>query len=417
MDLHHASASVSDEDNPPPVTGVNEKAGFGRDRLGASDFWSKTYKGRISCLPSSKDAWEDEVTAIAYQFSDAKSRLNAFSSIYSIPDEALAYIFELLVSIFPVKANDHKWGWVSVTHVSRHFRAVALDHASLWSTLNTDGDTPWNIFLPRSRQTRLVIKVNPRLHRGNGLDIYAAEIIQNLGRVQTLNIGRINFVTYTWLKSCFLRSAPQLQTLRLEVYGQYFSTISNASVAEPGWPALDHQFLTQGAPDLRDLSMTGMQFPWYIKAPIPLRSLVLDFWSEAQRQCTFVDIIRCLENMPLLQDLALWRALPVAISTDTRTRIKLPHLRLLFLADECSRCLALWSSLDIPPTCSIRIETEELEAEDEHHLPEILKDHLAKPHIPSYVRAHVGHPNEHQPYNNMIRVSLHSSAVAPNDPL
>ncbi|KLO13739.1 hypothetical protein SCHPADRAFT_997160 [Schizopora paradoxa] len=69
-------------------------------------------------------------------------------AIDSLPDDLLAYIFELAVRMEgPRGATTAR----SLSHVSRRFRNVALDEKNIWTTLCSSGSQgEWNTFIPRS---------------------------------------------------------------------------------------------------------------------------------------------------------------------------------------------------------------------------------------------------------------------------
>ncbi|VDB84542.1 unnamed protein product [Peniophora sp. CBMAI 1063] len=385
------------------------------DRASASEFWPEAYEGRAPCIPTIRTAWAEEVEALGHIFADAKARLNAFSPIYMVPDEILAYIFELLVPLHPIRLSDYDLGWVSVTHVTRRFRAVAIDHATLWTTLSLDRDTPWAVFLTRARDALFTIRgsVGWESNPGDGTVRRLALGASIFRRARTLDIDRIGSHAYSWLQTLFSENAPELRTLSLQVYEYYLVIAEHAEDAEPEWPVLDTQFLAQRAPMLTSLAMVGMRMPWCIPSTISLRSLILDIFDDAQRSdYTFVDMLHCLDNMPMLEELVLWRAIPIADSASVNApgpaekRITLSRLGLLFVADALSRCLIFWSSLNIPPACSIRIDGEELDAYEECLLPSLIKDHFSKPRIPAYDYVQIGDTGGDEPLDDMIRVYL-----------
>ncbi|KZV68087.1 hypothetical protein PENSPDRAFT_653532 [Peniophora sp. CONT] len=112
--------------------------------------------------------------------------------------------------------------------------------------------------------------------------------------------------------------------------------------------------------------------------------------------------------MPLLQELVLWRVLPDATDTDLGTRVCLPHLRLLFLLNDDKRSLALWSSLVIPSTCSIRLELEDFDEQDASMVYTLLKYHLSGPNGPTYQRVQFG---DTEARTHSTHICMHSTAT------
>ncbi|VDB84554.1 unnamed protein product [Peniophora sp. CBMAI 1063] len=361
--------------------------GVGRSRMKinaeeavAANFWLAARTAREARFSSSRDTWRNEVEAMDAQLLAAKLRLNDFSPIYALPTEILARIFELLATLDPIRALRRRWGWACITHVSRRFRAVAIGHASLWSRLSVDGQTPWNLFLPRARGT--LLSVHGEIQTDQQSQLYAALTLQNIERMQAIEVSNVIPEAYEW--HGILRSvAPKLQTLSLGLdMDDDPSDWSDSDEAERAENVPQHmrpQFLTKNAPNLTSLSLAGIRMCWKLNAPIALRSLSLH--GSVRRNpphLVFSSVLGCLRNMPLLQHLALKNILPPSTRRDVDARVSMPHLRSLSSAEPDGRCLGLWASLDVPSTCSIRIGAAELDSVGATTWKELLLEQLAK---------------------------------------
>ncbi|KAI0061444.1 hypothetical protein BV25DRAFT_1992144 [Artomyces pyxidatus] len=114
--------------------------------------------------------------------------MNAVAQASRLLPEILAKIFSYNV------AENVKWrkkkpgiGWISVTHVCRHWRQVALDHCRLWRHINLSLDEKLvEMFLVRSREAPLVISWIPGT-------VYNAPIkIAQLAYVEKLHLGKFD---------------------------------------------------------------------------------------------------------------------------------------------------------------------------------------------------------------------------------
>ncbi|KZV68064.1 hypothetical protein PENSPDRAFT_754386 [Peniophora sp. CONT] len=383
-----------------------------------TSYWAQAYESRTSRIPDEKLApdaalmqlrrvWEVEVEAMSVQLSAARSRLNAFCAIYKLPAEILAYVFELLAAVSPVAATVRRWGWVNVTHVSRRFRIVALDRASLWSSLSINRNTPWDIFLPRSRRALLSVYGDTSMPTSPS---YLPHVLQNLERIRSIRIDEIDSLTpsdHSWLIITRM-SLPELRILKLEMSG------SDMTSGTFDW-MLDRSFLLEGSPKLQHLELAGIRIPWTLPSPLSLISLDLSAFNLVDNwKYSAEDVLRFLRHsVPLLQYLRLWEALPSIDQDILITPVILPHLRTLWFIDfeVDGRCVRLWESLSIPPTCSVMIETESLDEQNIERLGRLIKRHIERPGCPVYRHIGVGNRDANGRDNDIeiIRFSAHST--------
>lgn len=311
-----------------------------------------------------------------------------------------------MTAIYPAEASRRRWGWVSVTHVCRRLRVIALGHAILWSDLSINGDTPWDYFLPRSQGALLNIRGRDS---GRGRTIYATRTLQNIGRLRCLDIRSIT--SFAADAGCWLQilhiTAPELRELTLAMDPYHRHMESN-----PERPTMSSRFLDLDAPNLRDLSLSGIRMPWVLDTPILLRSLSVQLGVPSEdKQYSTADVLRCLQNMPSLQDLILVQALPPSTVDSVGIRVKMPYLRLLLLIEDDGRCLDLWSSLVLPATCIICVDAGKIDAQGVATLQALLNDQLAKPRCPTYRRLRLGDPENPEPVDYpRIAFSVHSTA-------
>ncbi|VDB84550.1 unnamed protein product [Peniophora sp. CBMAI 1063] len=358
--MEHADMLERPESKPSEAVGT-ANVEMNEEDATSDIFWLAAREAREAQCTSTRAAWANEVKAMAIQLSAARSRLNAFSPVSALPDEVLARIFELLASVFPIRARHRRWGWVGVTHVSRRFRAAAVGHALLWATLSVDGQTPWDLFLSRAREAPL--HIHGTIATPGQSHYYASRTLQVIKRVRTIRVEDIPPITGRDWQNILRTEAPELQSLDLTIPSTDESEhdTHDPSNDELGSMIMDKSFLTHDAPKLRKLGLSGVEIQWSLDTPIALTSLALDGFGTAT-QFFLQDVLRNLESLPSLEHLALSNILRGGPTSHViKTRVGVTHLRSLLLAELDGRCLNLWSSLDLPPTCSVRIEMEGLE--------------------------------------------------------
>lgn len=349
--------------------------------------WSQTFRSQTASIariaPSiasrheAQRAWGYEIEGLARQVVVAKTQWNALALPCLLPTEILVNIFKFWKEIDPIvrriilaSSGDTlilRHGWLSATAVCQHFRAVALGHAAFWSTLKSD--TPWELFLARSRDSPLCIHQS-----GINESKYLPIVIANLGRIREL------FLSYPSPHATlelFKRDAPELRFL---------------SVKEPrGHYSFPRDFLLNHSPSLRTLRLSGVGIPSNISAPLSLRYLKLTR-CRTSSSCSFEELLSCLRNMPLLEEFTSIDSLPEGGDMGSPS-ISLPHLRHLSLNEDAAGPLYLWSSLTASAFYHVELTLQTMEHGDMVHsdLITAIRGHLGQPWCPSYTTFILGY--------------------------
>jgi hypothetical protein len=84
---------------------------------------------------------------------------NTLAPVSVLPPEVLARIFHLVALAESSRSKMGSLRWISVTHVCRHWRQVALDDSSLWARISgSTANTAWiSEMLARARNAPLAI--------------------------------------------------------------------------------------------------------------------------------------------------------------------------------------------------------------------------------------------------------------------
>lgn len=219
-------------------------------------------------------------------------------AISRVPDEILAEVFALVAQDCRHRrvSGWRPLGWIIVTHICRHWRIIALNHASLWARqirLLSNPDC-WQTFLRRSKKAPLFISAP------------AFDLSHDFW-IDHEPLDRAMFETIQ-------TRAPYFQSLSLDVSAKLLCSLAHES------PTLD--------------------------API-LKSLYIRFWRGAQIDTH--DDLWFLSNSPLpsLTDLRLMRApSPLLFMFFRATLTRLIVLESCVTVEEWIECLALMPSLE-----------------------------------------------------------------------
>ncbi|KZV74781.1 hypothetical protein PENSPDRAFT_732136 [Peniophora sp. CONT] len=374
----------------------------------AIQYWSHALHSRTAFLADPASSlresstllrkWDAEIEGLARQMLTAKQRRNAHALPCSVPAEVLKHIFEHLALMDPMRSTPRKWGWARVTHVCQRFRTVALEHGDLWSDLSVEDDSAlWDLLLSRSRNASLSIRGNLD-HMVNTPGCYSRQILEQIARVRVLDVTQIplRVVTFQGVHPwapILEAKAPELRELKLSM---------SESGAEDGL-TLGSEFL-QTASKLVILQLFGIQMPWNIRAPVNLRSLNLDDPGITNYDLT--DMLQSLQCLPMLESLHLRYAIPEDDVDESNTLASLPHLHILFLEDIDRRCLELWSALSITSACSVYMEIDRLEPDDDDKLLVLVRAHLALSGSPTYRHMCIGDESRD---DHVVRFSAHST--------
>jgi hypothetical protein len=136
---------------------------------------------------------------------DLNTRRNTYARISRLPNEVLIEIFATLRV-----ADDEVQLWHHVAYVCRHWRRVAQESATLWTSPPTDLQEYTLLMLERSRTSPLEIEM-----RSNTFKATWAAILSNIGRIKSLNTSQsrsaLNHCQRTLL--ALAREAPLLKPL------------------------------------------------------------------------------------------------------------------------------------------------------------------------------------------------------------
>ncbi|TFK56488.1 hypothetical protein OE88DRAFT_1729979 [Heliocybe sulcata] len=345
--------------------------------------------------PSLKEQYrqqiEDEMGPLQARLLRLRADRNALAPISCLPVELLSRIFRFVVeweneevrikyeqilrrsvrTVDHSRKNFYRLKWISISHVCRTWRTVAIDCPVLWKRPFYFNANLTKMMLERSRETELDVfncSYSSFIHS----DSQALQLVpQHMPHVRSLDLVAIDFTLQEFLNSCIGVPAPRLTHLSLQAYHSFRSSIRNIT------QCLSSDLFQRHAPNLRTLRLRGWGLDW--ESPLLTGLTHLELQSILPRWRTCVeDVIAALKGLPHLERLGLANAMrPLREPPMSNAIASLPRLQTLMLREEIGICVQLLEHLSIPAG-----------------IPLILSCNLAQapsPAVPSLVQALAAH--------------------------
>ena len=277
---------------------------------------------------------------------------NTLLPVSLLPPELLARVFHFYAVADPPWHGVTKLGWIQVTHVCRHWRQVALDHASLWARISGfPMCTKWiTEQLSRAKNSPLEIEL-----LGNPTPETISLFPSHLHHTRKLRLRGLSRSHLSAIKELWSLEAPDLEHLEL--------VVSPSKVANPLTSQdFDGVWLFQGkAPKLRTLSLCHIRVPWlfFPRCQFTQLKIVLseEEWNEPPSSLgSLGHLVSVLANCPNLEVLALEFCLPSMLSRSIHMRnVHLPRLSYLSLAGSTPRVVRFFESLNLPSSTKLNL--------------------------------------------------------------
>ncbi|KIK01161.1 hypothetical protein K443DRAFT_576640 [Laccaria amethystina LaAM-08-1] len=276
-----------------------------------------------------------------------KSRRNSLAGISRFPTEILSRIFICCAATCergePAQLT---MDWVKVTHVSRHWRTVAIGCPRLWTTLVFTQPRWVEEMLKRSKMAPLVIDA-----RVGSKSTEAVQLaMDHISRVRELSIVCPSASSLGKLFSSVPRAAPMLQILVLSTTINYYADPFRDKYSIPT------ELFSDDSSQLRRLELIHCNLDWTSHLLKGLTHLKIHDTAPGTRPSTslFLDV---LEQLPTLTVLDLKDALPSdGSSTVSHQRnVKLRSLTNLHLSDPGSDCANALRHLSVPSSATLKL--------------------------------------------------------------
>jgi hypothetical protein len=208
--------------------------------------------------------------------------------------------------------------WIAITYVCRHWRAAALNHHLLWTSINTDHlGTRWaKSFMKRSNPALVdvTVRIDPIIYetRHKNAHEILAILLSGCTRLRTLHIIGETRTVCKVLSA--LDAATPIRSLSLDI------------VDGGGYPvSLPPHLFGRQAP-IHEVCFVARG---YIVAPHGLFHGVTHFTSS--QQIPLQDLLDSLRQMPALQSFTLQRCNLIWEDTDTPWNVQIPMRNLTCL--------------------------------------------------------------------------------------
>ncbi|ESK93119.1 hypothetical protein Moror_8842 [Moniliophthora roreri MCA 2997] len=298
---------------------------------------------------------EDNVTANAITASN-------------IPSDIILMIFHLCIPAQVCDVQDFEDNpsirlkqWVKVTHVCRDWRMKALDSTSLWSAPDFSLPALAQEMMSRSKSAPLHIHVDFRHLTTTFASKVFLSALEHSAGIETLCIRTVSGQHEMELErvvSLLDKPVPLLHSLDIHVNAPQLSLLSSLvqQNPDPKHHVLPDPLLGNNAPRLRKLALTGLQPPW--TSPL-LRNLTsLQITQNKPPYYTSSEILHVLKEMPLLENIGLWRCLALSMPEITCDEpvTHLPRLRTLGIASTVVNCNSILNHITFPSTVELTIQ-------------------------------------------------------------
>ncbi|KAI0264873.1 hypothetical protein BC834DRAFT_1033349 [Gloeopeniophorella convolvens] len=290
----------------------------------------------------------EEVNSTESRLRSLYAQLNALVPVSLLPTELLSRIFHLLRD--EPDYRDDMWlpSPITVAHVCRHWREVALSDSSLWSAIRDHVpkcSQKWlTEMLIRSKKASLEISLySPRSR-------FLRSLISHSSRISKLSL--LGLGDGGAMQGLLEMEAPLLEDLHMRTLTtatQPIMVSHDPPVSTSGFRLFHRQ-----SSKLRKIYLYNIHIPWVYFPKCTLTHLTINTESpsttEVLRMGTLGDLVDVIASSPCLEQLALDHCIAPISSQPTlaETVIELPRLRRLDLSGPSSSVLHIFQSLHVP---------------------------------------------------------------------
>ena len=290
---------------------------------------------------------QKEIQALEAAIRSLKVRHNSLSFISRLPAELLSWIFELLALSEGAMAVYRKPHCVGVSHVCSQWRHTALECPRVWTHIQGSFYPRWALeMLKRSKMAPITLKGLACWGSAERNPVMAA--LEQLPRIEHLELT----IRCGWpkLKEIFsLGAAPLLHTFQITSEDDSWELMHLPENIFSG---------SDGAPQLRCLSLRGCSFNWKFKFLCSLTHLtVLQVPTECRLSVN--DLITNLGNMPQLESIHLSSVLVPLLHPEPNAPSSpstlLPFITRIHFEENLMSCIAFFTKFTYPNTVIISI--------------------------------------------------------------
>lgn len=314
-----------------------------------------------------KDAMRKSVKDKIQNYLDAiielKAQLNSLSPISRLPPEVLTEIFiqharDIHLPHDVSALSPYLTRQILVSHVCRHWYAVALNCPRLWNSIILPAPREWILaMLSRSKRTPLSVT------------LMKSSNLRSPRRQELIELLQIVFAEMPRIRELRLKSSRALKGATRAVLGPaplLELLVLDGGTREPGDDFMDvdsffkmNPFFNfvfgDGAPSLQILEIAPFKWqPGFFHPYLKHLRLV----SEYNCNTVIGDIIAVLGSMPFLETLVMNHSFPenIPIAGPGGVIVTLPHLKSIDLISKTLICANLLTHLALPSSVTVTIE-------------------------------------------------------------
>ncbi|KAG1750796.1 hypothetical protein EDB19DRAFT_1351729 [Suillus lakei] len=255
------------------------------------------------------------------------SRRDGQAFISRLPYEILVIIFQYFEEDERLNGygNDDVPACVTVTHVCRHWRKVALECTTLWSFISSASPLWLDVMLERSKDAPLVVTYTIPILLEDCLE----KVLSHLPRIKHLELGAFSYDVNRIMDLLSSRPAPMLETFKFFHSGRLLPTV----------PISDTIFQGQ-VPLLRDVEVDLCDRRWSSSIFAGLQTLRV-------KGTSLPDLLSALRCMPTLERLTL--VSPKSDETMLCDKVPLARLKSIVLSETSLRtAVPVFAHLALP---------------------------------------------------------------------
>lgn len=312
----------------------------------------------IEALETKKIRLLREVDEVKRELGHAKARhaniINRTAPVFKLPNEILANIFRISQGTWAVSRMHGKLFEVAATHVSAHWRAIALETPLLWNNISVRVSTRtqkrlvrrMSAFLMRSGQCLLNISI--LIARSAEVGPFIDAMIPHAKRWYRVSMSlafKDPDEVYAPLRSVV---APVLVHLSLRV-----GDPKDAPFSRSEFPPMCPLILEHGAPSLSFARVGGLVFGNFTPPLCNVTTLHIETWSK--NTITPAQFQSMLSAIPRLAHLSLTGLgiQPARDPLDISDPIIVPSLRSLRIYENCTPFNRLLTLMTLPKLDSL----------------------------------------------------------------
>ncbi|KZV74767.1 hypothetical protein PENSPDRAFT_165739 [Peniophora sp. CONT] len=266
----------------------------------------------------------------------------------NLPAEVLSNIFDILAHVHAPQLRSKNLGWIIVAHICRRWRSVALEHHSLWATLQGTYIQLWDIFLQRANGAPLTIVDNDAHDSVLTYTALFKMLTLHGASLKHIDLSSSTVVASRIFPTLFVNKMPLTSLRTLSVTCQSTSRISLPD-------GLDFGYL----PELCTLELSGIEISWNFHAP-QIRKLKLVLPPprviSSPSSTAFGDMMKTLDEIKGLKSLTLRNVIPLLMEGTIFPVVDFPRLRVLDVEGSSISCAKLLTLFELDPDAVLSVD-------------------------------------------------------------